>query len=167
MTKPLAKRQPPPLKLLVTGESLRIEPERFEDIADELPPLFVRYGDELGKDATDPDWSNLLRLAMTGVLRVVTLRDNNKLVGFAISMVGPHLMYRSVCHGITIAVFIDKPYRHGWTGLKFLAKNRDILREWGVKRACIAEDATADKSLRKVYERVGYTPDETTYAMRL
>jgi GNAT superfamily N-acetyltransferase len=166
MTKQLARK--PPLRLVpsATGASLRIQPERFEEMADELPPLFARYGEELGKSATEPDWANLFRMAFTGQLRIVTLRDGPVLVGFAISIVGPHLMYRSVTHGITIAVFLDKPYRHGWTGLKFLAKNRDILREWGCKRISVGEDAT-QQTLGKIYQRVGYELAERLYVMEL
>jgi len=146
--------------------SLEIKPERLEDIADELPPLFVRYGDEMGKAATEPDWVNLYRLSMAGGLRVVTLRDNGALVGFAISIVGPHLMYKSMTYGITIAVFIDKAYRHGWTGPKFLAKNRDFLREWGCHRISVGEDVT-QPSLGKLYERTGYRLAEHLYVMDL
>lgn len=166
MMKPLAARQPRRPSPSATGASLSIQPERFEAVADELPPLFARYGEELGKAETEPDWTNLFRMALAGTLRVVTLRDNGTLVGFAISIVGPHLMYKSVVHGITIALFIDKPYRHGWTGLKFLAKNRDILHEWGCMRISVGEDAT-QQSLSKVYERVGYELAERLYVMRL
>lgn len=166
--KPLAARQPRHLRLLATDESpeLTIQPERFDAVADELPPLFARYGEELGKDATDPDWGKLFRMAIDGTLYVVTLRDKGNLVGFAITLVGPHLMYKSVVYGITLAIFIDKPYRHGWTGLKFLAKNRDILRECGCKRISIGEDAT-QRSLTKVFERAGYELAERLYVMGL
>ena len=167
MTKQLAARQPRLPRPSETAGSLSIDPERFEDIADELPVLFARYGVELGKAETEPDWKQLFQMAAVGTLRVVTLRDAGVLVGFAISVIGPHLMYRSVTHGITIAFFLDKPYRHGWTGLKFLAKNRDILREWGCKRISVGEDATQDNSLAKVYERAGYKLAERLYVMEL
>ena len=167
MTKQLAARQPRLPRPSETAGSLSIDPERFEDIADELPVLFARYGVELGKAETEPDWKQLFQMAAVGTLRVVTLRDAGVLVGFAISVIGPHLMYRTVPHGMTIAVYMDKAYRTGWTGLKFLAKNRDILRQWGCKRISVGEDATQPKSLRKVYERLGYKMAEYLYDMRL
>ena len=142
-----------------------LQVEALLDIARELPPLFVRYGREFAKIEgviSDPDWQQMFRMAAAGMLRVVTVRDSGVLVGFAFNIVGPHLMYRSVIHGITNAVWLDKAYRVGWFPLKFLRFNRDKLIEWGCKRLCIGHDLTWDR-LGKVYERLGYKLDEILY----
>lgn len=136
------------------------------DIAAELPPLFLRYGREFIKVEgviAEPDWPQLLRMAATGVLKVLTARDNGVLVGFAFSIIGPHLMWRSVIHGITNAIWLDPAYRFGWFPVRFLRANLDVLRELGCKRVCIAHAATTP-GLGKVYKRLGYTLDELSYA---
>lgn len=145
---------------------LTFDTEAFAAIANELPPLFVRYGEEFPKVdgvVSDPDWAALYRMAMAGTLRVVTARDAGLLVGFAFNVVGPHLMYKGTCHGITNAIWLDPAYRIGWQPMKFLRANLEFLKSWGVKRACIGEDAAKPRSLAKVYERLGYRLTEQLY----
>lgn len=149
------------------GGSLRVVHESLYKIADELPPLFIRYGKELGTAPTEPNWHELFRMQASGILRVVTARQNKVLAGFCFNSVGPHLMYRTTIHGITFAVWLDHAYRTGWTGVRLLVKNRDLLREWGVKRAYISEPFTGGLKLDKVYKRIGYEPAEMNYAMRM
>lgn len=150
---------------------LTAQAEPLLEIADELPPLFVRYGNEIANRrhngvTFDPNWSMMLRMAAVGGLRFVTARDGDSLIGFASTIIGPHLAFKDVCYGITNAIFLDKPYRFGWFPIKFMRHNLACLREWGVKETFIARDF-ADERLGRVYEAVGYTPSEVGYTRSL
>lgn len=163
------RRRPRPSASVAPKPGLTIQAESLYEIANELPPLFVRYGQEFKKVEgviSDPDWSQLFRMTAAGTLKVTTARDKGTLIGFAFSVVGPHLMYKNTCHGITIAVWLDKAYRFGWFPLKFLRRNLELLKEYGVKRAAIARDAMTPR-LGVVYERLGYRVDEVSYARAL
>jgi GNAT superfamily N-acetyltransferase len=163
-----ALRLPPRPSASVAPE-LTAQEESFLKIADELPPLFVRCGREFPRVegvVSDPNWPMMFRMAAAGGLRVVTARDASSLVGFAFNIVGPHLMYKNVCYGITNAIFLDKPYRFGWFPVKFLRHNLDCLREWGVKETFIARDV-ANLRLGKVFERLGYKAVEVGYTRSL
>ncbi len=165
MTTRLALVRRPRPKVSATAAP-EIAVAQLADIAAELPSVFVRYGREFNKVegvVSDPDWPQLLRLEAAGILRILTVRDRGLLVGFAFSLVGPHLMYRHATHGITNAVWLDPAYRAGWFPLKFLRANMEMLRKAGCKRVCIAHDAATPR-LAKVYERLGYKLDELCYA---
>lgn len=170
MTRRLVLVRPPPPKPSATAApDLTIQVEQLYDIAQELPPLFVSYGREFPKVegvVSDPDWPQLLRMAALGALKVLTARDDGVLVGFAFSVVGPHLMYRSVIHGITNAIWLDPAYRAGWFPVRFLRANLDMLRDAGCRRVCIGHDAGWPR-LGKVFERLGYKCDEVLYAQVL
>ena len=148
---------------------LTVQAELLFDIADELPPLFVRYGKEFPRVegvVFDPNWPMMFRMAAAGGLRFVTARAGDSLIGFASTIIGPHLAYKSVNYGITNAIFLDKPYRFGWFPVKFLKANLDCLREWGVKETFIARDV-ANARLGKVFERLGYKAVEVGYTRSL
>jgi hypothetical protein len=138
-------------------------------IVDELPPLFVRYGREFPRVegvTADPNWPQMLRMAAAGGLKIVTARSGDTLVGFAINIIGPHIMYRGTCFGITNAIFLEKAYRFGWFPIKFLRHNITCLKEWGVVETFIARDV-ANTRLGKVFERLGYKPVEVGYTRSL
>lgn len=156
-------RPPPPRPSAIGAPDIAVE--RLYDIAQELPPLFVRYGQEfptIEGVVSDPDWTQMLRMDAMGMLKVLTARDGGALVGFAFSVVGPHMMYRSVKHGITNAVWLDPAYRSGWFPLKFLRANLEMLRDEGCRRVCIGHHALWPR-LGKVYERLGYKFVERLY----
>jgi hypothetical protein len=147
-----------------TAESrkLLIQEEVFGKIAAELPPLLARV--EVAKFPVDPDWTQLLRMAVSGNLRVLTVRDGKLLVGVAISVMGAHLMNKTLTHGFTNFIWIDPIYRRGWFGVKFVKANRNMLLRSGAKRLCISH-APQDYRLAAVYRRAGYKLDEFSYAM--
>ena len=153
-----------PLKVVQPAPRFTVQVESFIDIAHELPPLFVRFGKELAKAPVEPDWQSFFNMTLAGVLRTTTARYDGALVGFALNIVGPHMFHKGTCFGMTTAVWLDRAYRNAWNGFKFLRHNRDNLREWGVKRACIMRDTVkSDARLDKVYRRLGYEPDELNY----
>ena len=140
---------------------LTIQQEAFPAISGELPPLFARV--EVAKFPVDPDWAQLLRMSVSGNLRVMTVRYGKLLVGIAVTVVGGHLMNKTLIHGFTNFIWIDPAYRRGWLGVKFIKANRDMLLKAGMKRLCISH-SPKDHRLAAVYRRAGYKLDEFSYA---
>lgn len=163
----LAKVQPAtksPSRTLSKAAShkLTLREETFGAISAELPPLFARV--EVAKFPVDPDWTQLLRMAVAGNLRVLTVRDGKILVGVAITVVGGHLMNKTMLQGVTALIWLDPVYRRGWFGAKFVKVNRNMLIKAGIKRLCISH-SPKDLRLAAVYRRAGYKLDEFSYAM--
>lgn len=159
----------PPLRLVRSAPATpKIAVELLYECRNELIPLFVRFHVEQGKHdiELDPDWDQLLRMTATGMLRVVTVRDEGTLVGFLLNTLGPALFYKSTLHASTIAYWLDPVYRAGWFPVKVFRRNLELLREWGVKRAFIAVDASYKNGrMGMVFRRLGYELHETHYSM--
>lgn len=144
------------------SRKLTLQEETFGAISAELPPLFARV--EVAKFPVDPDWAHLLRMAVAGNLRVLTVRDGKILVGIAMTIVGGHLMNKTMLQGVTALIWLDPVYRRGWTGVRFVKANRNMLIKAGIKRLCISH-SPKDHRLAAVYRRAGYKLDEFSYAM--
>ena len=140
-----------------------LQAESLLKIVDELPPLFVLYGKEHAKSPIDPNWSALLPMAANGVLRTFTARYGGALVGFAFSVVGPHLMHASTPHGITNAIWLSPAYRQGLNGYRFLKGNRDYLLQIGCKRLYIGFDIEHQRQA-VLYKRLGYKLEEMSFS---
>jgi len=140
--------------------SFAVAAESLFDIIDELPPLFVRYGNEHAVAPTDPDWQTMLHMAANGSLRIVTARYDGALVGFCVNLLTRPLMYKSTLYGTTIAVWLEKPYRSGWNGVRLLRGNKKLLEQWGCQRLYIASDRNR---LGQLFEYLGYAFIEAHY----
>lgn len=128
----------------------------------------MRFWQESGKDGVplDPDWDALLRMTAMGTLKVVTIRFEERLVGFILNVVMPTLFYKSTIHGTTIAVWIEPAYRIGWFPIRLLRQNVEYLKGWGCRRLFIAADVGYKEGrMASIFRRIGYELHETTYKM--
>src|SRR6266576_7312864 len=73
--------------------------ERFNQLAHELPPLFHEHWKELALNQDtvklDPNWDQFNALDVQGILRILTVRMEGRLVGYVFLLFGPHLHYKS------------------------------------------------------------------------
>ena len=146
--------------------------ERFSQIAHELPPLFLQHWRELAlnQDAVplDPDWDKFYALDVQGVLRVLTVRLDKVLIGYAFLLVGPHLHYRSTVWGHVDMYWMDPVARSGWSGVKlFKTLSRDARAMGAVNLTLTTKHHFMDNRVTKLLQRLGFTPIETVHAMRL
>ena len=151
----------------------KIEP--FYVIARELPPLFRKHWRELAvhKDAVplDPNWDLFMAQSMQGVLQILTVRDDVKLVGYIFNIIGPHSHYRSTLHCLIDMFWLDPAYRHGWTGLRMFRENEKHLRKLGVQRVLVGEKlhwhSKRDRRVRVLFRRLGYKAMDVMYSKLL
>lgn len=146
--------------------------ERFHAIAHELPPLFIEHWRELAlnRDAIplDPDWDKFYALDVQGILRVLTVRLDKVLIGYAFLLVGPHLHYRSTIWGHVDMYWIDPVARTGWTGIRmFKHLIRDAKVMGAVNLTLSTKHHFMDNRVTKLLQRLGFTPIETVHSMRL
>lgn len=146
--------------------------ERFHAIAHELPPLFVEHWRELAlnKDAIplDPDWDRFYTLDVQNILRVLTVRLDGSLVGYAFLLVGPHLHYRSTLWGNVDMYWLSPEMRAGWTGVKlFKTLIRDAKAIGVVNLTLSTKHHFMQNRVTKLLQRLGFVPTETVHSMRL
>lgn len=163
---------PRPLKQRSDPAAPEFAWERFSQIAHELPPLFLEHWRELAlnKDAIplDPDWDKFYALDVQNILRVLTVRVEGVLAGYAFLLVGPHLHYRSTCWGHIDMFWTDPVIRSGWTGVKlFKILIRDAKVMGAVNLTLSTKHHFMDNRVTKLLQRLGFTPIETVHSMRL
>ena len=156
-------RQRPRRSARAAPDGFVVGEQSLFDIIDELPPLFILYGQEHPRVTIAPDWQHLMRMYAQGILRVMTARYNGALIGFAFSVVGPTIMTRTTLQGITVAIWLDPAYRQGRNGYNLLKANRDMLLSIGCKRLFVSADV-AHQRQAVLYRRLGYKFEEASYA---
>lgn len=148
--------------------------EKFSAIARELPPLFKLHWNELALNKEEiplePDWGRYFQYETLGILYILTVRSDGVLVGYAFSLVGPHLHYASTLWGQTEMFWLQPAFRRGLTGVHMLREVEGGMRQLGVKvhhfpikLHFLSERGT----IGRLFERLGYKPIETVYGKRL
>lgn len=150
-----------------------IKVEALEEVANELPPLLLRYWREVGQSEIpiDPDWQGLMRQSAMGLLQLVTLRHEKIMVGFAVNLFYFHVSHRTVPHAMVLWVWVDPAYRVGMLANTFMKKNLDFIKDkfevMKVTGPKIIYIATPNERAAALYERMGFKFTEAVYSMVL
>lgn len=148
-----------------TSTGLAYQVERYEDTIAELRQIYPEHWAEIALDKEaiplDPDYARYDRMAKEGILHLVTARDGPVLAGYHLSMITPHLHYKSSLTCFTDIFYLRKPYREGMNGYKLLKFFRDSVREKGVQKIYMGCKLALD--LDSVLKRLGFTAIERLY----
>jgi L-amino acid N-acyltransferase YncA len=106
----------------------------------------------------DVDHNQYVALDHAGHLHIVTARDHGILVGYHLSIVKPHLHYRSTLHAFVDVYYLAKEYRQGLVGYKLFQIAERTLRELGVRK--ILSGTKMHKDMSRLFERLGYAETE-------
>jgi L-amino acid N-acyltransferase YncA len=109
----------------------------------------------------DPDLEAYGRMHMAGMLKCVTARDDEELVGYAIFIVQPHLHYRSCKTAFEDLYFLKKTHRLGRTGIRLFQFAEEALRAEGVHRIIFHTKVHLDNS--RLFEYLGYKHTDKLY----
>lgn len=144
--------------------------EKWRDVRAEMEPMLVEHWHEIAlghaQVPLDIAYERYNAMCDSGVLQIVTARDNGVLVGYHAAIVSGHLHYNSTLHGITDVYFILPEYRKGFTGIRLFRKVKVEMEKLGVKKLITgAKLHTADGNSGKLFEYLGYKPTETVYTM--
>lgn len=136
--------------LKVIPEMAAIYPEHWEEIA-------------LDRDSIklDPDYTRYARMALEGTLHVVTARHDGKLVGYHISMIAPHLHYKSSLTCFTDIFYLRREYREGLNGYLMLKFFHDSLAGSPVQKIYMGTKLGLD--LAPILDRLGFKAIERLY----
>lgn len=114
---------------------ITIQNESGMTLHDEILPLIQAHWHEIGAYGEDvpldPDWQNYAVLEVSGLLHVATARVDGKLVGYCVTLVAPHLHYKSTVFAINDLIYVLPEYR-GRAGLKLVLH---VLREMRQRKA--------------------------------
>lgn len=108
-----------------------------------------------------PDYEAYGRLYVAGMLRCITARDGDDLVGYAIFIVHPHLHYKTCKTAFEDIYFLKKEHRLGRTGIRLFQFAEEALRADGVNRIIVHTKIHLDNS--RLFEYLGYKHTDKLY----
>ena len=136
---------------------------------DEAKPLLVDHWENiaLNKDtiALDPLWDTYKKLEETGNLKIITARQEEKLVGYAAYVISPSLHYSDQIIADADVFWLDPDYRKGMAGMRLFKQAEKVLKSYGVTR--VLNKVKIHFDVGKVFERMGYDPIERVYSKSL
>ena len=143
--------------------------ETLSQCLDEARPLLVDHWENiaLNKDTIplNPLWNIYEKLEETGNLKIITARQDEKLVGYAAYVISPSLHYSSQIIADADVFWLDPNYRKGMAGMRLFKHAEKVLRSYGVTR--ILNKVKIHFDVGKVFERMGYDPIERVYSKSL
>jgi hypothetical protein len=123
----------------------------------ELETILPEHYEELcvTKDfPLEPDYVAYGRLDAAKMLRCITVRADDVLIGYAIFIVYPHLHYKSCMTAFEDIYFLKKEFRQGRIGIRMFRYAEEVLKKSGVKRIVMHTKVHMDNS--KLFSYLGY-----------
>jgi hypothetical protein len=139
--------------------------EKFEDIYLDIQQIFDDHWEEVALDKEaiklNPDYDKYITLSKTGILHMVTAREDGNIIGYHISVIYPHIHYKDSLTCFTDIFFIVKEKRKGFTGIKLLKFMEESVKAKGVQKIYMGTKLHIDISL--LLERLNYKQIEKIF----
>lgn len=145
--------------------SVQFAVETIDQVLDDMAWLWDIHWQEIALDRAkvplNPDVDTFRALEDAGLLLIVTARDGEKMVGYHVSIVRPHLHYKQSLTAYADMYFIHPDCRQGMTGVRLFKYLEERLRERGVER--IYQGTKVHKDMGRLFERLDYKETERLY----
>lgn len=139
--------------------------EPWVDVKHEMAALWPAHWREVALDhdaiPLDPDLELYDQLADSGMLHLLIAREAGRIVGYHVSIVKPHLHYKTSLHAQTDVYYISPEFRQGMTGVRLFKEAEASLVARGVKKMITGTKLSLD--MGKIFERLGWRETERTY----
>ena len=140
--------------------------ESYDTSYKDIQKLYMIHWKEISKFSFEAniDWDLFAKLYALGNLFIATARKNERMIGYFISYMFPHIRYKDKIFADNDTIFILPEYREGWTGYKF------------IKFACTELKKTCDvitlrfKASNKtsiIAKRLGFSLADNTYILEV
>jgi len=139
--------------------------EEARDIVDEIKVLLTDHWEEVALDKSviklNPDYDRYVKMGEEGTLHIVTVREDNELVGYHLSFIMPHIHYKDSMTAFTDIFFLRKDKRKGTVGIKLLKFMEQSLKARGIQKIYMGTKTHIDISV--ILEHLGYKHIEKIY----
>lgn len=140
--------------------------EGLMDNRAELEPLFQQHWDDVTPDFEGIgfgfDWQTYAQLEKMGAVHFMVAREHNKIVGYQLCIIRPHVHSKKDVVATTTFFFMLPEYRSGWNGVELFRATERSLKSFGIKNLYVG--CKADKDLSRIFLRLGYHEVERIYA---
>lgn len=154
----------------ITSHKTTYQVERFQDVVEEIPALWVKHWNTLGTERDrvklDPDFAQYFDMDHAGVLLIVTARTAGRLIGYFFAVViEADLHYRGLKKAWADIYYIDPAAAPGVSLVakyrKLIARLEHELISLGVQKFQTAVKIHSD--VGSLWDRLGYKPVERAY----
>jgi GNAT superfamily N-acetyltransferase len=142
--------------------------ERVSELWDEMYPLLEAHWEEIAhyKDIPlEPDVTAYAALEEAGALRCYTVRDADKLIGYAVFFVRRGMHYSGSLQAIQDVLFLLPEYRRGGTGPRLIRYSERQLAAEGVQ--AVYHHCKITNRVGGLLVRLGYELIDEVYGKRL
>lgn len=139
-----------------------------EALVEEMKPLWEKHHQETAAYMDiplDPNVAVYGDAETRGTLRIYTARQGRKLVGYQIFFIMLHPHCISSLQAVQDILFIDKGFRLGLVGYKFIRWCGEELKKEGVQ--VIFQHISAAHDFGRMLLRMGYQHVDSVYGRRL
>jgi len=109
----------------------------------------------------DVDWDLYETLEDAGTLRIFTVRDEGKLIGYYFAMFVPSLHNKGLVQASSDVIFLHKDYRKGRIGCKLFQFAEQCLKDDGAQVMYIT--TTKQNPIDALMNKLGYSEIETRF----
>lgn len=141
--------------------------EPYGDAIAEMRELYHEHWQEIALDKDEiklePDYAKYAALAAVNILHLVTARIDGKIIGYHMSLIYPHLHYKSSLTCFTDVFYVKPEFRLGMIGYNLLKFFRDSVKAKGVQKVYMNTKLSHDIDI--LLRRLGFKAIERVYTM--
>ena len=145
---------------------LEIREEKIMDRIDLFDSLFEEHWDEIAKNkkvmVLKPDYNRYKQLEQSGSMRTLVAYENDKIVGYSVNFVMPHIHYSELVTCFNDIVFVTKDRRSSILGLKLIKETEKAAAKWGA--GMMLWHVKENSSISKILPRKGYSVQDIIYS---
>jgi hypothetical protein len=128
---------------------------------DKLSSHFEGYESSYGK--LNMDWDYYLAASYAGQCKAVTVRDDGKLVGYALFFIGHNPDHKHIIQATNSGIYLDEKYR-GKVSLQLLRKSDEFMKELGAHEI---NYLLKDDRIGRLLGRNGYKSDHRLWSIKV
>tara|TARA_R110000803_G_scaffold4407_1_gene14831 strand:- start:245 stop:700 length:456 start_codon:yes stop_codon:yes gene_type:complete len=145
---------------------VKYQQEFLSQVQSDIEPLIELHWEEIAlnqdKIKLNPDWDAYHNLEAESKLKIFTVRDGDKLVGYFVVLIGTNIHYKDHQFASNDIIYLHKDYRRGFAGIRLIKFAEKCLKEDGVSVLVI--NTKTHKPFDKVLERLKFKPIERVYS---
>ena len=137
---------------------ITFQEETYSNVIEEMKPLVKLQWKEIGvfdkeRIPLKPNWEWYQILADKKNLHIITARNNQRLIGYYVSIITPHIHYMDTLIAENDVLYLQKEYRKGLTGYKLIKFAVEQLKS---KVQIIILSMKAKQSFLPLADRLGF-----------
>jgi GNAT superfamily N-acetyltransferase len=111
--------------------------EKLDEVRWEMEPMLIAHWAETAmyKDKVPyaPAWDKYYNLENAGVLKIVTARLGDRLIGYFVATLLPNMHYSDTLYALNDILYIDPAYRNAGNGTAMLVAAEQIFKGLGAQ----------------------------------